>query len=109
MECASRASGHRRVANGLRFEVEGENYEVRATSLLGGTFGLLDCTGSLTCTKVGDLQGGYGTTGMRVVFSLPLAEIGLETGGKIQGVTAFSALGPYFTGATEILDHVTLR
>lgn len=95
------------VFYGLRFNLEGKSYEVRATSLLGGTFGLFDCTGlGLACTKVADLRGGYGTTGDRVVFSLPLEQIGLEDGGELSDVEAFSALGSYFTGATKILDTV---
>jgi hypothetical protein len=93
---------------GLRFEIEDKSYEVRATSLLGGTFGLFDCTNSPTCTKVADLRGGYGTTGMRVVFSLPLAEIGLKDGGELSDVEAFSAVGSAVTGAQRVLDRVSL-
>ena len=96
------------VLHGLRFDVEDESYEVRASSFLGGTFGLFECTRSPTCTKVADLRGGYGTTGMRVVFSLPLVEIGLEEGGELSNVEAFSAIGSYFTGPTEVLDTVRL-
>ena len=94
---------------GLRFEVGDNSYEVRATSLLGGTFGLFDCRGSVACMKVADLRGGYGTTGERVVFSLPLHEIGLEDGGELSDVEAFSALGSYFTGPTKILDTVKIQ
>ena len=94
---------------GLRFEVEDGKYEVRATSLHGGTFGLFDCTNSVVCTKIADLRGGYGTAGMRVVFSLPLQEIGLEAGGELEGVTAFSALGTDLTGATKELDRVAIK
>lgn len=94
---------------GLRFDVGGKSYEVRATSLLGGTFGLFDCTGLRpTCTKIADLSGGYGTTGMRVVFSLPLEAIGLEDGGELSNVEAYSALGSYFTGPSKILDTVRI-
>ena len=95
---------------GLRFEVGGKSYEVRATSTLGGTFGLFDCEGLRpACTKVGDLRGGYGTTGERVVFSLPLPAIDLEDGGELSDVEAFSALGTQSTGATKILDWVRIR
>lgn len=93
---------------GLRFQVANRSYEVRATSTLGGTFGLFDCTNSLICTKVADLLGGYGTTGARVVFSLPLEEIGLQDGGELSDVEAFSALGSYYTGAAKVLDTVGL-
>jgi hypothetical protein len=94
---------------GLRFESGTKSYEVRATSILGGTFGLFDCTGSSVCTKVADLRGGYGTTGMRVVFSLPLEEIGLEKGGELKDVVAFSGIGSYLTGATKVLDRVRIK
>lgn len=92
---------------GLHFGVEGRSYEVRAASLLGGTFGLFDCTD--LCTRVADLRGGYGTTGMRVVLSLPLAAIGLEESGELSDVDAFSAVGSYMTGATKVIDRVRLN
>lgn len=95
---------------GLRVEVEGKSYQVRATSTLGRTFGLFDCTGSRpVCSKVATLRGGYGTTGMRVVFSLPLDEIGLQEGGKLKDVEAYSALGSYLSGASKILDSVRIK
>ena len=92
---------------GLRFAVEDGNYEVRASSLWGGTFGLFDCTDA--CTQVAELRGGYGTTGERVVLSLPLEEIGLEEGGRLSDVEAFSGMGAFHTGAAKILDRVMLR
>lgn len=92
---------------GLRFEIHDRKYEVRATSPNFGTFGLFEC--AQVCTKIADLRGGYGTTGMRVVFSLPLAEVGIETGGKLKDVTAFSALGNDLTGASKVLDSVRIR
>lgn len=46
---------------------------------------------------------------LEVVFSLPLDEIGLEDGGHLKGVTAFSGLGSYLTGATKVLDTVKLK
>ena len=94
---------------GLRFEVGDKSFEVRATSFLGGSFGLFDCTLSPACMKVADLRGGYGTTGMRVVFSLPLDLIGLQDGGELSDGQAFSALGSYLTGTAETLDTVRLK
>lgn len=83
---------------------------MRATSLLGVTFGLFDCSETRpVCINVADLRGGYGTTGMRVVFSLPLREIGLQDGGELSNVEAFSGLGTFQTGATEILDIVRIK
>lgn len=95
---------------GLRFEAGGKSYEVRATSLLGGTFGLFVCMDTtLGCKRVTSLKGGYGTTGERVVFSLPLQDIGLEDGGELKDVEAFSGLGSYLMGAIEVLDSVKLK
>lgn len=103
-------AGNPSVLYGLRFKIGVRIYDVRATSLLGGTFGLFDCTDPAPlCTQLATLKGGYGTTGERVVFSLPLEEIGLKDGGKLRDVKAFSALGSYLTGATEILDSVKLK
>ena len=97
------------VFYGLRFEVEDKSYEARATSLLGGTFGLFDCANKSVCIKIADLRGGYGTTGQRVVFSMPLDQIGLENGGEPVEIEAFSALGSYFTGPTKVLDTVRIN
>jgi hypothetical protein len=46
---------------------------------------------------------------MRVVFSLPLEEIGLERGGKLKDVEAFSAVGSDLSGATKILDSLKIK
>lgn len=97
------------VSYGLRFQVDDRNYEVRATSRLGGEFGLFECTLSSACTKIAELRGGYGTTGMRVVFSLPLATIGLSDGGEVSEVMAFSALGTRSLGASTLLDELALN
>lgn len=95
---------------GFRFDVGIRSYEVRATSLSGGTFGLFDCTGSNpVCDEDAQLKGGFGTTGNQVVFSLPLKDIGVMKGAEISNVQAFSAIGGYLTGATEVLDRVNLR
>lgn len=98
------------ILYGLRLATDKGDYEVRASSVRDGSFALFDCTdGSTPCFKVFDIEGGYGTTGMRVVFSLPLEQIGLESGGELSDVEAFSALGSYFTGPTRILDTVSLQ
>lgn len=103
------AAGASPIFYGFKFEAAGKSYEVRATSLLGGTFGLFDCSVlSRACTKIADLKGGYGTTGMQVVFALPLGEIGLQAGGEVSRVQAYTALGSYFTGPTRVFDRVAL-
>jgi Tol biopolymer transport system component len=94
---------------GLRFEHAGTSYEVRATSLSWGTFELFDCTSRAVCTKVADLRGGYGTTGERTVFSVPLSDIGLKAGGRLSQVEAFSAIGISQTGATKVLDTLRIK
>lgn len=93
---------------GLRFEAGDRRYEVRATSAARGTFGLFDCSGPYLCNYVGELRGGFGTTGMRVVFSLPLGSIGLLQGGALRDVEAFSALGTWTAGAMKVIDRVGL-
>ena len=82
---------------GLRFETKGKRYEARALPSGQGGIRLYDCT--RTCREVADLNGGYGTTGFRTVFAIPLATIGVEHGGKIAGIEAFSGLG---SGAGEV-------
>lgn len=92
---------------GFRFEVRDRSYEVRATSLLGGTFGLFDCTDG--CTEAASLKGGYGTTGERVVVSLPLAEVGLRAGDTLRNAEVFSAVGSYASGALQVYDRLRIR
>lgn len=95
---------------GLRFEAAGSRYEVRATSLLGGTFGLFDCTNTApSCTQVATLEGGYGTTGERVVVSLPLDEIGLQENGEISRAEIFSAFGSLLSGPQVVYDRLELN
>ena len=102
---------------GLGFEAGGASYEIRAQRTPGpdfdpaggASFGLFKkdaVTGPYT--KVATLRGGYGTTGVEIVFALPLSEIGLEAGGRISNVTAFTGLGTYLSGATRILDKAVL-
>ena len=91
---------------GLSFLVNDTRYEVRATSLSGGHFGLFDCTTATTCTKIRDLDGGYGTTGHRVVFSIPLDEIGLSDGGRMTGVQAYTAIGGFESGPIRLVDQL---
>ncbi|MGH2752964.1 MAG: TolB family protein [Actinomycetota bacterium] len=93
---------------GLRFVAEGRNHEVRVTSALGGSFELFTCGTDWEppCNKLGSLQGGFGTTGKRIVFSLPLNSIGLSDGGELEDVEVFTGLGGPATGATMVLDRL---
>lgn len=94
---------------GLRFNVGARSFEVRATSTAGGRFGLFECSSLGPCEETAQLRGGFGTTGMRIVFSLPSDEIGLNGGGEITNAEAYTALGSYYTGVTRILDRIRLK
>lgn len=59
-------------------------------------------------THVATHKGGYGTIGEAVVTAVPLEALGLKNGGKLSDVEAFTAVGSYLTGATQILDSVRL-
>lgn len=104
------STGSPSIVYGLRFETKGRRFEVRATGSLGGTFGLFDCTTTVpACTKVANLRGGFGTTGERIVFSLPLDEIGIRNIGELSSVEAFSAVGTFSAGVSKTLDTVRLK
>ncbi|MGH2754670.1 MAG: hypothetical protein ACRDLB_09560, partial [Actinomycetota bacterium] len=101
---------------GMSFDIDGKPYEVRIVStglgLHGETtaaFGLFDCSGELLCSKVTDLKGGFGTTGERIVFSLPLDALDLEGDSVVSDVKIFTALGSMFGGAVQTLDQAHLR
>lgn len=101
---------------GFALTVDGIDYEVRVQRVLGpdydaaggASFGLFRETSGGSWTKVATLRGGYGTTGQEVVFSLPLANIGAQSGARLRGLTAFTAFGSYFTGSIRTLDRVVL-
>lgn len=94
---------------GLRFRIADKQFEARSTSTLGGTFELFECDDSyLTCTGIASLEGGYGTTGERVVFSLPLTLMDLENGGTLSHIVAFSGIGSHGTGAIKVIDTLRL-
>lgn len=101
---------------GFAVTVDGTHYEVRVQHVLGpdydaaggASFGLFRETSAGSWTKVATLSGGYGTTGQEVVFSLPLADIGAQSGARLRGLTAFTALGSYLTGSTRTLDRLGL-
>ncbi|MGH2754208.1 MAG: hypothetical protein ACRDLB_07205, partial [Actinomycetota bacterium] len=102
---------------GMSFEIDGEPSEVRIAStgvgLHGETtasFGLFDCSSDgLLCTKVGNLRGGFGTTGERIVFSLPLHALGLEGGSVISELKVFTALGAFDSRVLKTLDRARLE
>ena len=99
------------TSGGRRYEVRiqrvpGSDFDVAG----GASFGLFErdpATGLFE--HVASLRGGYGTTGKEVVFSLPLADVGLSNGGRLRRVRAFTAIGSYDVGAVEILDMSRLQ
>lgn len=107
------------VLYGLRFTANGTGYEALAQRIPGpdydnrggASFSLFreDPAGPNGFLRVGSLRGGYGTTGHEVVFSIPLDAIGLEEGGELSHVEAFSGLGSYYTGAAKVVDMVKIQ
>lgn len=101
---------------GMSFDVDGKSYEVRVASTGLGShgettaaFGLFSCPpGELLCFEVADLKGGFGTTGERIVFSVPLDDLGIEDGSMISDVTAFTAIGTFMSSEAEVIDEATI-
>lgn len=107
--------GNPLLVYGLRLEVGGIQYEVRAgrtPDLVAATtnsFALFRCAGSICTEKVASLRGGYGTVGESIVMSVPLAQLDLKNGGSVVDLRAFSAVGTLEVGATKFLDWVKPR
>lgn len=103
---AGHVYGARFVADGVDHEVRISSQGLTANGLTAAVFGLFACTnGPLApCEFVTQLRGGFGTTGERIVVSLPLGDIGLNDGGSLSEVKAFTALGSYLLGPQKILD-----
>ncbi|MGH2753976.1 MAG: hypothetical protein ACRDLB_06035 [Actinomycetota bacterium] len=98
--------------HGVDLSIQGKHYQVRIqeTPLVGASrsgnasFELFRC--DPVCVGIGSLRGGYGTTGEEVVFSIPLAKIGLRDGGDIADARAFTGLGTIQLGPTDVLDSI---
>jgi Tol biopolymer transport system component len=113
------APGDPRVLYATRFVANGVSYEVRAGRLgvnpsdpTDAAFGLFQCTEQV-CTLVSSLTGGYGTTGERVVVSIPLSVLSpggkpLAEGAVLTSMRSFTALGSFASGAQTLLDQVNL-
>ena len=100
------AAANPALVYGLDLRVHGVRYEVRAAKTgVDASFGLFRQDDLGLWTKVADLRGGYGTTGDEVVFSVPLQDLGLQNGGRLSHVDAFTALGSYDLGPVRILDR----
>lgn len=100
---------------GLQLTANQVGYQVRvakagpgARTNGGASFVLYRRTPTGGWTQVATLLGGYGTTGEEVVFALPLRDLGLGTGGRLGGLTAFTGLGTPALGPLLVLDRLSL-
>lgn len=107
------AAGYPAVLYGLRFELGGTRYEVRASTAdataadpsLPASFALYRC--DPTCTKLVPLSGGLGTTTTEVLISLPLSVLGAHEDVALTKIQAFTALGE-FPGILMAFDDADL-
>jgi Tol biopolymer transport system component len=105
------ASGSPGVVYTVRMDIAGVPHEVRAARIDPGAasttprLALYRCQGG--CTEIGTLQGGIGTTGSEIRFSIPLGLVGAAEGTRIGAVTATTRLGlPAAPG--PIMDDLAL-
>lgn len=98
------------VVYGMDLTVNGVCFQARAakTGPMAASFGLFRQGTAGLWTQVASLPGGYGTTGDEVVFTLPLTDIGAQSGGRLSGLNAFTGIGSYLTGAAKVLDTIAL-
>jgi len=88
--------------------VHGTRYELRVgKTATGPSFALYRADG-VSWTRVGDVNGGYGTTGEEVVAAVPLAALGAAHGGHVSQVSATSGFGTVATGVIDPIDGLTL-
>jgi hypothetical protein len=105
------------VLYGLRTVIAGVPVDIRAQSAgASALFGLFDCASETGCTKLADLAGGFGTSGVEVVVAVPLSVLAsyklvLREGDKIGAPTAYTARAAYLAGAVadaQRLDSIVL-
>jgi len=98
------------IVYGLNVTVNRVHYQVRVakTDPVDDSFSLFRRSAGGTWTQVATLKGGYGTTGEEVVFALPLRDLGLQGGGRLSGLQAFTGVGSYLTGAAQVVDEIAL-
>lgn len=94
------------VSYGFDLVASGRRYEVRTESTSRSSFGLFRETGG-AWVRVADVSGGFGTTGDQLVFTVPLADLGLQRGGALSDLRAFTSVGTPTDGETT-LDAITL-
>lgn len=105
--------GNPGILYGAEFTKRPTRYQVRIQRVPGdsfdnaggASFGLFKSEGdSSPWTQVATLQGGYGTTGKEVVFSIPVSVIGADNGVELSNLRVFTSVGSFATGPITILD-----
>lgn len=100
------------ILYGLRFELGGERYEIRATGVAATAvpptapwFALYRCDPD--CVEQESLLGAIGTTETEVLISIPLAALEFSEE-ELENLQAFTAVGEPDQGALVILDEADL-
>jgi Tol biopolymer transport system component len=95
---------------GVNLQVGGVPYQVRVakTGPLAASYGLFRWSSSGGWVPVASLAGSYGTTGQEVVVALPLRALGVQAGGRLSGVQAFTAIGSFDGGLSQTVDELQL-
>jgi Tol biopolymer transport system component len=82
----------------------GQSYQLRMTSIAGiASFGLFRATGT-GWLHVGDVSGGYGTTGQQVVAAIPFSALGATSPSDLSDIEVITQLAPATT-----IDVLALR
>ena len=102
------ADGRSVFLDGLDLTANGAPYEIRAEHAGPDRFGLFRRDAPGPWRRVAALHGGYGTTGDEVVFAIPLRDLGLQAGGRLTHVEAFTSLGAFDTGPIRFVDRASI-
>ncbi|MGH2711882.1 MAG: TolB family protein [Actinomycetota bacterium] len=95
------------VIYGVELTHKGVRYQLRA-SRAGPSPEIALNVCQQSCTQVATLQGGIGTAGDEVTFSLPLAALEAGPGETIEDIEVFTAIGGGSAGALSELDRMPL-
>lgn len=100
---------------GVSFDIGDTGYEIRMQRTPKGTisdggaeFVLYRCSSDRACSPSSVLKGGYGTVGQAIVVAVPLSALGLQGGGELSSVRAFSSFGALELGGLAPLDEIEL-
>lgn len=94
------------TANQMSYEVRAQASRIAYTGVTkpvetSGRFRLFRCAGS-TCQKISELEGGYGTMGKEIVFSIPSSALHVGSARELGYERVFTSQG------SKILDKVML-